>query len=156
MKYTFRNFFIFERDDSVTALIINIKGFRYAYLHFPLEERTNINVRLFGKRVYIPLKVKQAYYTVKNGVKSIVQRLDRRTKYYVSSGTDCDGVYSTQRMKFKSAYEAEQFISKAYNWADGPLSFNPIDEETYDGFEAEWRDYGMEAYEDGHPHVRYR
>lgn len=76
----------------------------------------------------------------------------RRTVYFYSSGMDCDGVESGHRVKYKNILVAEKEQENDYEWADGPLYFNRLTKAEYMEAESHYRDRGMEAYENGHPH----
>lgn len=118
-------------------------------------------VRVGGKHLSNPIPRKYMnkarFYVLSctDAVRRGMLHFDRRTQYYINSGTDCDGVSSSRAVSFPNAAEAERQMNEAYQWADGPEYFTKCTKEQYEEYEATWRDYGMEAYEDGHPHCRY-
>jgi len=85
----------------------------------------------------------------------VVDVVTRRSVYFYQSGTDCDGVSSGNGIKYKNIFAAEREQESDYEWADGPLYFSRITKAEYEKSESHYRDYGMEAHEDGHSHVRY-
>lgn len=71
----------------------------------------------------------------------------------VFAGMDCDGVqYSGTRYVVPATLTHVDHCVEMYNrWADGPYSYrlaSPTEKVTYTS-----RDLGMEAHENGHPHV---
>lgn len=85
----------------------------------------------------------------------IVDVTTLRTVYFIEGGTDCDGVSSSSSIKYKNIFAAEKAQDHAYEWADGPLYFTRCSKEEHMEYQNTWRDYGMEAHEDGHPHCRH-
>ena len=83
---------------------------------------------------------------------NLIDKVTRRKVYFYEGGRDCDGVSSASGTEYNNIYEAEASQEKAYQWADGPLYFTRITKEEYNGSESYYRDYGTEAYEDGHAH----
>lgn len=77
--------------------------------------------------------------------------------YFEVSGMDCDGVqYSGGRDQCRANRQAyEEMMEGVYDGADGPVYVQPITEEQAQVVEYRTRDLGMEAFEDGHPHVLY-
>lgn len=116
-------------------------------------------VKFNGKDIVLILplkyrnKIRNAYYTAKHHVERQLSRLDHRTQYYINWGRDCDGCESTRAVKFSSAYDALESIDAAYEWADGPESWDKCTKAEYEEFQPTFRDLGLEAYENGHPHV---
>jgi hypothetical protein len=75
----------------------------------------------------------------------------------VESGRDCDGVQywgrtSTIPAAVMSFIALETHTAK---WADGPFRLDIERPSMEKGIDAGSRDLGMEAFEDGHPHVLY-
>jgi hypothetical protein len=73
----------------------------------------------------------------------------------VESGMDCDGVQYWGRACVVPAHVmfVMQWEENTEKWADGPFNWHlasPEEEIEYGS-----RDRGMEAFEDGHPHVIY-
>jgi len=69
----------------------------------------------------------------------------------VSSGRDCDHVYSLTAREYKGMTVVKfcQMEDEMYRWAEGPCSMSICHVE--DMPEPEYRDYIAEAHEDGHP-----
>jgi len=75
----------------------------------------------------------------------------------VWSGMDCDGVaYSNVvTLAVPNRKVIDEAIEHEYKWADGPCSFYLAMESDVKNLRPTSRDLGMEAFEDGHPHVLY-
>ncbi|MDR3502945.1 MAG: hypothetical protein P4L79_10205 [Legionella sp.] len=75
----------------------------------------------------------------------------------LTSGMDCDGVRYSGQKSFVDAYltVVEQEIDEANKWADGPIHMSIVKPSEARKVAYESRDLGMEAFEDGHPHVLY-
>lgn len=74
----------------------------------------------------------------------------------VSSGMDCDGcAWSSafETMLPASVVAVEHYIERSQAWADGPINFGVLPPSERDNLETTHRDLGMEAFENGHPHV---
>ena len=93
------------------------------------------------------LKVKST-----DALETFIDVTTRRTVYFYESGMDCDGVSSGSGSKYKNIFEAEKSQEHAYEWADGPLYFSRMTKQEYLESKPHYRDHGMEAHEDGHPH----
>lgn len=77
--------------------------------------------------------------------------------YLVVGGRDCDGVaYEGLKTLMKAVPRAiEKRIDEMYESADGPMHFTIMT--PFDGEVVRYssRDLGLEAFENGHPHVLY-
>lgn len=75
----------------------------------------------------------------------------------VFGGMDCDGVEFGNRVRVVQAVPVvvNKEIEEAYEWADGPLSYRLEYPDRAVNLERWSVDRGMEAHEDGHPHVIY-
>jgi hypothetical protein len=73
----------------------------------------------------------------------------------VESGMDCDGVQYSGIVYLVEANKAviKAHIEHSLNWADGPMYFSLEKPSKAEKIEYASRDLGMEAHEDGHPHV---
>lgn len=147
------------KSTDITFLRIELnKGNSFTTYKMDDEPRA-FALRVGGKVVSNPIprkyrnKVRNEYYTAKHHITRQLSRLDRRTQYYINWGRDCDGCESTRAVKFSSAYDALESIDASYEWADGPETWDKVTKEEYEEFQPSFRDLGMEAYENGHPHV---
>jgi len=77
---------------------------------------------------------------------------------FIIDSTDCDhtnSVYGRVEL-FQSATELRDWIDSRYEDAEGPISVRIVPVQEALEFEARTRDYGLEAFENGHPHsIRY-
>jgi hypothetical protein len=75
----------------------------------------------------------------------------------VESGRDCDGVqyWGNTRTIAASVMSFIAFEKHTAKWADGPFYLDIERPSAENGICAGSRDLGMEAFEDGHPHVLY-
>ena len=152
MKYTT------SVSSDFTMKYFTSKYFTAGYAHTHKRAPTFI-LTVCGKDISNPIPrkyrnlMRNGYWTVVENSKRQLSRLDRRNKYYINWGRDCDGCESSRSVKFNGAYEAHTFIEEAYNWADGPETWSPCTKEEYEQYQPTFRDLGMEAYENGHPHV---
>lgn len=77
--------------------------------------------------------------------------------YLVISGMDCDGVqYSGLKTLVRAIPTViNKRIEENLKWADGPMYFDIMSPHDGDKVQYSSRDLGMEAFENGHPHVLY-
>lgn len=73
----------------------------------------------------------------------------------VEGGMDCDGIQYFGYVTILPAdvRAVEDHIAKRLAWADGPMNFQLMKPSEARDLEAESRDLGSEAYENGHQHV---
>lgn len=122
-----------------------------------IEYNYSVDFRLFGRDFVVSQKflnqARNTWYTGQRHVYMLFVHMDRSPQYYINWGRDCDGVESSRSVSFDNALEAHKFIEDAYKWADGPESWTKCTKEEYEEYESTYRDLGMEAYENGHPHI---
>ncbi len=104
-------------------------------------------------------KIHQKYSDELRGLNSDIEALECLRQYgwiYASVWSrDCDMCESTSVFKTQSLKKYNKRIQDAYEWAEGPVSFNIISKEEYDAFKkpgnqlGRTRDRIMEAYENG-------
>lgn len=125
--------------------------------------RSEIHWRIVSPWFYMPTKI--FYKPTKARVRGwfnhkvkpfftrMVDLATNRTVYFYESGTDCDGVSSGRAVEYRNLREAEKDHDSQYEWADGPLSFSRISKAEFNDAQPFFRDLGLEAFENGHPHV---
>lgn len=72
----------------------------------------------------------------------------------VSGGRDCDGVAWEGEVSLVEAIPSivRRIIDQSCRWADGPIHFEIMRPSEAEKIEPRQRDFGMEAFENGHPH----
>ncbi len=72
----------------------------------------------------------------------------------VSGGRDCDGVAWEGEVSLVDAIPSaiRHNMDKVYKWADGPMHFAIMPPSEAEQITPRQRDFGMEAFENGHPH----
>jgi hypothetical protein len=72
--------------------------------------------------------------------------------YFVIDSTDCDHVHTTNACRASSGRALLQMQDDIYQSAEGPTHISNCTKDEYEMFEPTWRDYNLEAFEDGHPY----
>lgn len=116
------------------------------------------------RRLYRSFTKSQLHYVVDPLAEKadLVERIREKAEgglvVIASSGMDCDGVrYSGSLSRPLPAVPmlVIREIDRNYEWADGPISCSVISPSEAKAVRYESRDLGMEAFENGHPHVIY-
>ena len=72
--------------------------------------------------------------------------------YFVCDSTDCDHVHVTSAHKAPNGRAFLREHDDIFAGAEGPTYVSICTKDEYKAFEPTWRDYNLEAFEDGHPY----
>ena len=72
--------------------------------------------------------------------------------FFVVASTDCDHVHTTNACRASSGRAFLQMQDDIYQSAEGPTHISVCTKDEYEMFEPTWRDYNLEAFENGHPY----
>ena len=77
------------------------------------------------------------------------------TVYFIHWSRDCDMCEGSRAVRVFNEKAYQAYIEKAYEWAEGPNTFERIGKEEYENFHGFTRDRIMEAYENGNGNSIY-
>ena len=119
-----------------------------------LYGRPFLNVAVFGKFMGVIIPVN--FTRISNKISEIKYKakwyLCLTPVYYIVDSRDCDHSRSVTARKARNGKDYVQRVERAYEDAEGPVSFRVITKKEYQEFKPWSRDYISEAYEDGHPY----
>jgi len=86
---------------------------------------------------------------------AVLPKANRRMEemiYIEISETDCDHCRVTYAREFFYKQEVQPYLDDLYDHAEGPIGAWPISRKEYESYQPSFRDFVMEAHEDGHPY----